>query len=121
MRLAEYIRSQLTSPLTLAKAAAFAGYSPAYFSKQFKRLMSVPFKAYVDRERISLAKHLLLDNSSVSQTAELLQYGSTSSFCRAFHRVAGYPPLGIAASSAGQKMNTTGQKSFFRGAVPSVS
>ena len=51
LRIVGYIRSHLGDTLTLAGTAAFAGYSPAYFSKYFKRLMGLSFKTYTDRGR----------------------------------------------------------------------
>ena len=95
LRIVVYIRSHLGDTLTLAGTAAFAGYSPAYFSKYFKRLMGLSFKTYTDRERIWAAKDMLLEGKTVTEAAALLQYDSPSSFCRAFRRIAGYSPSAL--------------------------
>lgn len=95
LRIVGYIRAHLNDSPTLAATAAFAGYSPAYFSKYFKRLMGLSFKTYTDRERIWAAKDMLLEGKTVTETAALLQYDSPSSFCRAFRRIAGYSPSAL--------------------------
>ncbi len=91
LRIVGYIRSHLGDTLTLAGTAAFAGYSPAYFSKYFKRLMGLSFQdLYGQGKRIWAAKDMLLEGKTVTEAAALLQYDSPSSFCRAFRRIAGY-------------------------------
>lgn len=89
------VQGLVRQALTLAATADYAGYSPAYFSKYFKRLMGLSFKAYTDRERIWAAKDMLLEGKTVTETAALLHYDSPSSFCRAFRRIAGYSPSAL--------------------------
>ncbi len=88
----EYIRTHLSETLTLESAAALAGYSPAYFSRYFTKLMGMPFKSYVDHMKMQAAKGLLRDGVSVTETAATLGYETLSSFCRAFKRLTGQAP-----------------------------
>lgn len=91
-RLEEYLRRSVSRPLSLREAAAFAGYTPAYFSRFFSRRMGVPFKAYMDRLRMEAACSMLADGMTVSETALSLSYETPSSFCRAFKRLTGKTP-----------------------------
>ena len=91
-RLEEYLRASLSGDLSLQKAAAYAGYSPAYFSRYFSRLMGMPFKVYVDRMRTQAAKGMLIDGLSTAAIADALGYETPSSFCRAFKRLTGLTP-----------------------------
>lgn len=91
-RLEEYLRLNLTKDLSLQSAAAFAGYSPTYFSRYFSHLMGMPFKQYVDRMKMQAACGMLADGLGVAAVASTLGYETASSFCRAFKRMTGQTP-----------------------------
>lgn len=105
-RLEEFIRSRLTQGISLQEAAEFAGYSPAYLSRRFPRLMGQPFKAYVDNMKIQAARGMLADRVRVNETAAALGYETPSSFCRAFKRVTGQTPSEY-LTAMGQKRDST--------------
>ena len=102
-RLEEYLRANLSGDLSLQTAAAHAGYSPAYFSRYFSRLMGMPFKVYVDRMRMQAAKGMLSDGLSAAAASEALGYETPSSFCRAFKRLTSLTPSEYQSQT--QKMN----------------
>ena len=104
-RLEEFIRANLSRSLTLESAAAFAGYSPAYFSRYFSKLMGQSFKSYVDQMKMQAAKNMLSDGIPVTETALALGYETASSFCRAFKRLTGQTPSTY--QETGQKMDRT--------------
>ena len=105
-RLEEYVRSHLSQPLTLASAAAFAGYSPSYFSRYFQKVMGLPFKVYVDRMKMQTARGMLADNIPPGEIAAALGYETPSSFYRAFKRLTGQTPSSC-RTDAGQEMDRT--------------
>lgn len=103
-RLEEYIRARLPRGVTLGEVAAWAGYSPAYLSRRFPRLMGMPFKKYVDQMKAQAARGMLADGVSVAETAAALGYETASSFSRAFKRITGQTPTGC--QGTGQKMDS---------------
>ncbi len=93
-----YIDEHIHTPLHLKEVSAVAGYSPAYFSKLFKKTAGQSFKSYIDSTKMLKAKRLILfENRSVTETANFLGYEDTSSFCRTFKRVNGFPPSSLVA------------------------
>lgn len=102
----EYLRENIANNLSLQSAAAFAGYSPAYFSRHFSDLMGMPFKQYVDKLKVRYARSMLDDGITTADIAAALGYENASSFCRAFKRLTGETPSEY--RSREQKMYTDG-------------
>lgn len=89
-----YIEANLTRPVTLSDAAAFAGYSPNYFSHKFREAVGGSFKDYVDFARMREARRMLIDRKlNVSEISAALGYDNVQNFCRAFKRVNHMTPL----------------------------
>lgn len=101
-RMEEYLRLNISNRLSLQSAAEYAGYSPAYFSRYFSKVMGMPFKAYTDKLKIQAARAMLADGMRISETSYALGYDTPSSFCRAFKRLTGQTPSDYQAE--GQKM-----------------
>lgn len=88
-----YVEERYASPPSLADTAHAFGYTPEHLSRLFREITGKTFKAYVDFVRIEEAKRLLrYEKKTVTETAELLGYGSIASFHRAFKRVTGGNP-----------------------------
>ncbi len=105
-KLEEYLRQNLGGDLSLQSAAAYAGYSPAYFSRYFAKVMGMPFKTCVDRMKAQAARGMLADGLSAAATAAALGYDTPSSFCRAFKRLTGQTPSEYQSET--QKMDRSG-------------
>ena len=101
-----YLRERLQHTPSLQEAAAYAGYSPAYFSRCFAERMGIPFKQYVDRMKMQAARGMLSGGATVVQTAAALGYETVSSFCRAFRRLTEQSPA--AYRLAAQKVDYSG-------------
>ena len=102
MRIAfSYIDEHIGTPLHLTEVSAIVGYSPAYFSKLFKKTAGQSFKAYIDNAKMLKAKRFILfENLSISETASGLGYEDVSTFCRAFKRVNGFSPSSLVAKKS---------------------
>ncbi len=66
-------------------------HSKFYLERKFKATFGVSLIEYRNSKRMELASHLL-ENHSVSKTAEFLGYESIYSFSRAYKRYYGFPP-----------------------------
>lgn len=83
-----YIDDNARRGITLAEAAAMAGYSESYFSSRFKSVVGSSFREYLLWVRMRMALRILLDGSlNVSEVAELFGYDNVQNFARAFKKV----------------------------------
>lgn len=60
-RAAQYIGSNLKTPLSLEAVARVAGMSKFHFCRRFKVVMGCPFREFLARKRVARAKELLRD------------------------------------------------------------
>jgi AraC family transcriptional regulator len=90
---ADYIDEHLDEPISLATLAGLARLSPFHFSRAFKQSFGVPPHRYHTGRRIERAK-TLLDRPSHSVTHIAIDVGftETSSFTKAFRKLAGVTP-----------------------------
>ncbi|MNY62189.1 HTH-type transcriptional regulator AppY [compost metagenome] len=80
-------------PWTVAELAKVAALSRSAFFERFTRTVGVPPMEYLLAWRMEIAKELLRDKDlSISEIAERLGYGSTSTFSVAFSRHVGQSP-----------------------------
>lgn len=95
--------SRLGDPaLDLSELAAEAGYSVYYFSREFKRITGSAPMSYLAALRRERAKELLRSTKlRVTQIAEMVGYGSSSSFSAMFRKGTGMSPIKY-RESAGQ-------------------
>lgn len=77
---------------TTERLAALCGYHPTYFAALFRELTGEKPKHYIVLERIKRAKQLLLEDSTIEQTAHKLGYTSVHYFCRNFKEATGLTP-----------------------------
>jgi AraC-like DNA-binding protein len=92
-RALEFIQQHLTEPLDLPEVARVAGFSPAYFSKLFKRDQGIPFERYLLGLRLQRSKQLLLDTSlSLERVRKVAGFRTKSAFFRAFQASVGMTP-----------------------------
>lgn len=94
----KYVSRNYSKKLTLASAAAEAGYNPKYFCRLFKRVFGVSFIDYLTEYRITKARELLCEHRySVTQISEMTGFGNSSYFTLTFRKATGYAPTEYAA------------------------
>ena len=88
-----YLLSHFHEDITVADAAAYAGYSPNYLNTCFRQQMGVPFQTYLRQVRLTYAENLLhASRLSTTQIALESGFGSLSHFSRSFHKAYGMSP-----------------------------
>lgn len=82
---------------TFSEAAAFMGFSEAYFSKFFKKLAGMTFSQYLNRVKAEEAIRLLRENGSlpVTQVAMRCGFNTIRNFNRIFKEVTGFTPKNL--------------------------
>ena len=86
-----------------ARAAKAAGFSPAYFSRCFRRVMGMTYSSYLTLIRMSRAEELLAAGDlSVTQIAESVGYSTSSHFSQIFKKRRGCSPREFRIKVTGQ-------------------
>ncbi len=89
----DYIWAHLEENVRLADVAANGHVSIYYFCRLFKATVGMTFTEYLGRQRVELAKRLLLESRlPVTQIAYDVGFQSLSQFNRSFLRYAGESP-----------------------------
>ena len=92
-RVLEYINDKFSSDLTLAELAAVAGYSPAYFGRQFKEATGLAPHQYLIRCRVKRARALLEASTlTVAEVAHRVGFADQSHLNRHFKHLLGVSP-----------------------------
>lgn len=88
-----YIRSHLTSHLTLSDISEHIGVSEEYLSRHFRAVTGIGIHSYIMDERIQAAKNLLCEEKlSIEQIANYLDFSSQSHFTAVFRKAVGTTP-----------------------------
>ncbi len=88
-----FVESRLGSDITLDEMAGVASLSRFHFARAFKKSVGEPPYAYVLRQRIERAKHLLTTTKlQVSEVANATGFKTASHFVRAFQQATGTSP-----------------------------
>lgn len=91
--IADYIKENYTSDLSLERLAAIFGYSPAYLSKMLKRYAGINYKAYLQSVRLECAyKELVNTDRTISSIALDNGFPSSKAFTRVFCEKYGMAP-----------------------------
>ena len=87
---------------TFERAAAFVGFSEAYFSRLFHKQMGMTFSAYLNHVRVRHAVRLLRERPDISMTELSIMTGYTTirNFNRMFRTITGYAPRELPESAA---------------------
>ena len=89
----DYIHRHLTDEFTLSDLAAAVGYTDYYLTKKFYLEMGIRLNDYIKREKIALAKVLLVTTDrSVQDIAVELNFSTRSFFTRVFKEEVGVSP-----------------------------
>jgi len=88
----EHIRHHLNGDLRLEALADFAGYSPYFFHRIFKRETGETLKSFIDRLRLEHAQQGLRANRTLEAVADSIGMESASYFNRFFRKQTGMTP-----------------------------
>jgi AraC family transcriptional regulator len=97
-RITEAINDRLAERLTVEELATIAGLSPAHFARAFKRTMHETPHALVLRNRLERARGLLLEGTSIVDTALRCGFSDQAHLSRAFKQRFGVTPGTMRAS-----------------------
>ncbi|ACO79066.1 transcriptional regulator, AraC family [Azotobacter vinelandii CA] len=98
-RALKQMHARIDHPWTVDQLAKISALSRSAFYERFTRMVGVAPMEYLLAWRMEIAKDLLRDNGlAVSEVAERVGYGSTSTFSVAFSRHVGQPPSRYARS-----------------------
>jgi len=90
---ADYVDQHLDESISLASLARLAGLSPFHFARAFRQSFGMPPHRYHTSQRIERAKTLLAcPSQSVTNIAIDVGFAETSSFTKAFCKLAGMTP-----------------------------
>lgn len=86
------IRSNLTGELSLEELAALCRLSVSQFKQKFRAQVGIAPRHYINYHKIQLAKKMLTEGTSVTDTAMELGFGSSSYFTVVFRRYSACTP-----------------------------
>ena len=108
LRVEQYIRTHLKEDLSLPVLADVGGFNASYLSRTFKRRYHCNLYDYITRERLSLAKELLMrTGEKIYQIGEEAGYHTASSFNRAFLKSEGMTPAEYRQRYQAEKQNVS--------------
>lgn len=89
----EFLDKHYTEPISTASLAKMSHLSEYYFCHQFKRLVGMSVKEYINDMRIRRAGALLKDTElTVTEIAGEAGFNDVNYFCRIFKRQTGFSP-----------------------------
>ena len=81
-----YINNNINNPITVDSICDHLGYNRDYISKQFLRCYGISIKKYIDRKKISAAKHLLISSKmSLEEIAAAIGFENAQQFYKFFN------------------------------------
>lgn len=88
-----YIKTHISSPLSIAELAGRVGYTEYYFSHKFKAEVGCSINDFILKEKIEQAKLLLSGTTdSIQSISERLSFGNRSYFSTCFQKLTGISP-----------------------------
>lgn len=81
-----YINGHITEELSLDDLAGQVNLSTSQFKQKFRRVMGISPRNYINQEKISLAKSLLLNGHTVTDVAMRLSFNDSSYFSTVFKK-----------------------------------
>lgn len=89
----DYVRANIHEPISVKQLAEMVHMNASYFSQLFKEQMGISFSDYLTRQRLQLAKRLLLTTAlSIQEIAEQTGYQTDRYFIRVFRAHEGISP-----------------------------
>ncbi|MBR1821359.1 MAG: helix-turn-helix transcriptional regulator [Clostridia bacterium] len=91
--LVNYVKDRFREPISVADAAAVAGYSPSHFMRIFRQVTGRTFVEYLTDYRLSAAVYYLKEtDDDIGTVAANCGFDNISYFIRRFHRKYGTSP-----------------------------
>lgn len=90
--LKSYIHQHITEDLSTETLASLLFLSPTYLCRLFKETTGTTLHKYITAERITLAKGLLAEGMSVTDTCSNCGFNDYSNFLKAFTKTVGISP-----------------------------
>lgn len=81
-----YIKEHIAEDLSLEALASHVDLSTSQFKQKFRHVMGTSPRNYINKEKISEAKKLLLEGFSVTDVAEKLSFNDSSYFSTVFKK-----------------------------------
>ena len=92
-RVVDYVKSNLTSDLSLEEVSRFASFSPTHFHNLFKKATGKTLRDFVEEQRIQKSIQLLISTDlTLSEIAYECGFSSQSYFSYAFRKRMNIPP-----------------------------
>jgi AraC-like DNA-binding protein len=92
-RIGEFVDARLESGIDVGELASRMGYSPAHFSRMFKRSFGITPHTYVMRRRLTLARELIARTElALAEVALKAGFSDQSHLCRSFRQFFGLSP-----------------------------
>ena len=88
----DFIDEHLEEELTVQRLADYAGMERSYFSKSFKKYISLSPQQYVFAKKMNYAARLLIRGHSVKDVCRQIGYADEKAFSRAFKKYMEMPP-----------------------------
>lgn len=93
-----YIMDHLTVEISLDELAAQCLLSISQYKQKFKKQIGISPRNFINQQKIELAKSMLLDENSITDTAMGLGFNTSSYFATVFKRYTFYTPTEFLAN-----------------------
>ena len=101
LKIKNYIKNNISEKITLASISEYTFFSAVHCETVFKQKTGVSIIEYVLKERIALAKTLLMEGSfPLTKISELVGFFDYNYFSRVFKKKTGYTPLAYKKSAS---------------------
>lgn len=105
-----YMERHLCEPLSVADVAAYAGYSPAYFSRVFQRTYKISAGTWIRQRRMETAIAELQTGKSVTEAAHLCGFETSAGFNKAFRKRYGMTPTEYMQADTASRLKSGGRR-----------
>lgn len=88
-----YMETNFLDSPSLVETASYVNFSPAHFSRLFKKVIGVPYSEYLNYIRVETGRNLLLTTSlSVGEIAQMSGFNNSNYFCNVMKKLLGCSP-----------------------------
>lgn len=85
-KVVEYIKENIYDEISIDKLASYQNLSTTYFKLKFKAQMGISPGNFINKEKINLAKSLLMEGKSVTDVGVMLGFSTPSYFSQVFRK-----------------------------------
>lgn len=95
----KYMENNFLNSPSLIETAAYVNFSPAHFSRLFKKVIGVPYSEYLNYIKVEMGRKLLLTTDlSIGEIAQLSGFDNSNYFCNVMKKLLGDNPSNIRRS-----------------------